>query len=94
MRLAGRRVPLAPKSGPVRGRGAACEPLKTPTPTEITHGVRNTTSFLYGLALARRNGRRARSSRLASSQFALKSIYSRNGYSGRRLPFGPRTHRS
>jgi hypothetical protein len=43
MRLAGRRVPLAPKSGPVRGRGAACEPLKTPTPTEITHGVRNTT---------------------------------------------------
>jgi hypothetical protein len=83
MRLAGRRVPLAPKAARFPGREAAglfAEPLKAlvapPTPTEITHGVRNATSFLYGLALARRNGRRARSPRLASSQLELKSIYS------------------
>jgi hypothetical protein len=56
MRLAGRRVPLAPKAArsgegsypPARGPLTAL--AAPPTPTEITHGVRNATSFLYGLA--------------------------------------------
>jgi hypothetical protein len=56
MRLAGRRVPLAPKAAwsEVGSCRSLADPLRKllapPTPTEITHGVRKTTPFLYGLA--------------------------------------------